>query len=237
MRRAGARAVSRARASAAAPPPWRRLGSSTGGSGGAASSAPRRAWAAYTRALEARPLLVKTGSAVAIFTSGDLLVQSAELGSLGAPKDWQRTGRMAAFGVAATLFMHNWWGFLEPRAAALFCPVEQRFANALFKMVADQSFGASCFNALFFGQSALLEGRTPFEAVERIGEQWWPQMQTHWCFWPAFHLCNFYFNTLHLRIFYQNIGSIGWSCVLSRTGAAAANGKTPGEATEVAAIL
>ena len=210
---------------------------SSGAPGAAPPSAPRRAWVAYTRALDKHPLPVKISSAITIFSGGDLVVQCVEARSFSAPNDWLRTARMAAFGVVATCFMHGWWGFLEPRAAAIFCPVEQKLANTVFKVAADQSFGAGCFNAIFFGQSALLEGRTPPEAARRVSEQWWPQMQVHWCFWPAFHLCNFHFNSLHLRIFYQNIGSIGWSCVLSDTArrAAADVGEPP--PAEVVAVL
>ena len=33
--------------------------------------------------------------------------------------------------------------------------------------------------------------------------------------------CNFYFNPLHLRVFFQNLALVGWSSVLSSVGAAA----------------
>jgi hypothetical protein len=208
----------------------------------------RASWVAYMGALERYPLPVKAATGAAIFGTGDLLVQKVAQHSLATPHaskngptvvdpldevngpaapttpccpDWQRAGRMAAFGVAANCFLHNWWGVLEPVAARCCCPTtggpRQRLANTVLKVAADQTFGAGCFNAIFFFQTAMLEGRSVQQAGARVGEQWWPQMQMHWCFWPAFHLWNFHFNQLQLRVFYQNLGVIGWSCVLSRT--------------------
>ena len=58
--------------------------------------------------------------------------------------DLQRTARMACFGTTATCYIHTWWGFLEPRAAAVFCPTAQRLQNTAFKVFCDQTFGAGC---------------------------------------------------------------------------------------------
>eukprot|EP01045_Picozoa_sp_COSAG04_P008201 COSAG04_NODE_450_length_14158_cov_17.389573_11_plen_93_part_00 len=61
--------------------------------------------------------------------------------------DLQRTARMACFGTTATCYIHTWWGFLEPRAAAVFCPTAQRLQNTAFKVFCDQTFGAGCAHA------------------------------------------------------------------------------------------
>jgi hypothetical protein len=36
--------------------------------------------------------------------------------------DVRRAARLACFGVVVTAYVHTWWGFLEPRAALVFCP-------------------------------------------------------------------------------------------------------------------
>ena len=130
--------------------------------------------------------------------------------------------RLVAFGLVATAYVSTWWGLLEPRVAAVFCPTTQRLQNTLLKVFADQTFGATSFNVLFFGQSAIMEGKGFAGARDRIYEQLWPQMQRHWCLWPAVHSLNFYFNPLHLRVFTQNVVLVGWTVLLSTIGKQAA---------------
>lgn len=182
------------------------------------------------RQLEARPLPVKLASSVVIFGIGDVATQLLVEGTQPSRIDVERTGRLIAFGVVATAYVSTWWGILEPRAAALFCPKAQKLQNTLFKVLADQTFGAGSFNFIFFGQSALMEGKSPAQALARIREQWWPQMQRHWCLWPAFHSLNFYFNPLHLRVFFQNVMLVGWSGLLSSIGKRTAEAEAQAEA-------
>jgi len=216
---------------------------------------PRRLWASYVSALQTSPLRTKLGSAFAIFSGTDVAMQAlawrqqqqalAPDGAAGACAKWfiidgydpVRTAKMACFGICATAFVSAWWGVLEPAAARVFCPVTSRLPNALLKVVADQLFGASVFNLMFFVQTALIEGRGVDGAVARVRQRWWPQMLTHWTFWPAFHTLNFYFAPFHLRILYQNIAAVGWSSLLSRAAddAAAEDDITrsePGQAAE-----
>lgn len=202
---------------------------SSTGPGSSQPGVARRLWAGYVRQLEARPLPVKLASSVVIFGVGDVATQLFFEGTPVYKLDTGRTGRLISFGVVATAYVSTWWGILEPRAAMLFCPTAQRLPNTLVKVCADQTFGAGSFNFIFFGQSALMEGKSPAEAMTRIREQWWPQMQRHWCLWPAFHTLNFYFNPLHLRVFFQNVMLVGWSALLSTIG------KQTAQAEELAA--
>ena len=113
----------------------------------------------------------------------------------------------------------------------------------------DQIVGAGGFNIIFFSLTALLEGKSVREAAERVKTQLNPQMLRHWLFWPWFHLLNvrrccffdfglpdvpltrgvlplqFYFNTLHVRVVFQNLALVGWSALLSSVGAASKEGK------------
>ena len=161
-------------------------------------------------------------SAAVIFSTGDLgtqyLVERKDVRSI----DLMRTTRMAAFGCVVTGWVHGWWGILEPFAASVFNHQTQRLRNTVLKVACDQTFGAGSFNFIFFVQTALMEGCGLSGAVERVRMQWWPQMQRHWCFWPWFRLCNFYYNPLHLRVLWQNLALVGWSALLSSVGAGAA---------------
>ena len=180
-----------------------------------------RAWTGYVSALEANPVRVKVASAAVIFSTGDLATQTVLERTDVRRVDVKRTARMAAFGCCVTAWVHCWWGVLEPFAASAFCPQTQRLKNTVLKVLCDQSFGAGSFNLIFFSQTALMEGCGVDGAAERVRTQWWPQMQRHWCFWPWFHLGNFYYNPLHLRVLWQNLALVGWSALLSSVGAAA----------------
>jgi len=184
----------------------------------------RRTWTQYVHALESDPLKVKVASAAVIFSTGDLTAQT--LVDRTAPRsiDLGRLARMVAFGCLVTAWVHGWWGTLEPLAASVFCPQAQRLKNTVFKVACDQTFGAGSFNLIFFTQTSLMEGCSANDTLDRVRAQWWPQMQRHWCFWPWFHLGNFYHNPLHLRVLWQNLAQIGWSALLSSVSAGAGAG-------------
>mmetsp|Transcript_22734 Transcript_22734/g.53702 ORF Transcript_22734/g.53702 Transcript_22734/m.53702 type:complete len:326 (-) Transcript_22734:481-1458(-) len=105
-----------------------------------------RAWAKYTEALIARPLLVKGGAASFIFLVSDSATQKL----MNPEADWDGSRALsgAGFGVVATCWLHYWWGFLEvvvnkriPAGAY----GQNKFINALGKVVADQLVGAPLY--------------------------------------------------------------------------------------------
>jgi hypothetical protein len=142
--------------------------------------------------------------------------------------DPQRTLSIAAFAIAGNTFMHFWWQVLEVRANKIFDPVSSRFKNAAFKMVVDQALGAPVYNGLFFAIQGVINERNrvladpslpiinPLKtAVNEVVEHLPTQMAMHYEVWPFFHLANFYYAPIHLRVVYQNFGSLFWSAVLS----------------------
>ena len=196
----------------------------------------------YTDALSENPFKVKLITAAFIFTTGDVATQVAEQTVLldqstgsscscspstseskGITINVMRTAELASFGMLATTFIHCWWGVLEPIAIRTFDPVKQKFQHVLFKVVADQSFGGLCYNAIFFTVQGTVRGLKENEPIKdnvsyQLGNNLVPQLKNHWSFWPFFHFGNFWFNPLHQRVVWQNLASIGWGVVLSRVG-------------------
>ncbi|VEU44485.1 unnamed protein product [Pseudo-nitzschia multistriata] len=141
-------------AASKAPVPFRSpiLRGSGGGFSTSASPPPPasffgRMWASYTEALIARPLLVKGGAASLIFLVSDSATQRLMNGP-EAEWDGSRALSGAGFGVVATCWLHYWWGFLEvvvnkrlPTGAY----GQNKFVNALGKVVADQLVGAPLY--------------------------------------------------------------------------------------------
>mmetsp|Transcript_11066 Transcript_11066/g.22406 ORF Transcript_11066/g.22406 Transcript_11066/m.22406 type:complete len:278 (-) Transcript_11066:28-861(-) len=197
----------------------------------------------YTDALSENPFRVKLVTAAFIFTTGDVATQVAEQTILRndiSPRESKeagirdskqgdisikisRTAELAFFGMLATTCIHFWWGVLEPLAIRAFDPLTQKFRHVLFKVALDQSLGATCYNSIFFTVQGVAGSMQGNESVvdcvkHQLGRNFWPQLQTHWTFWPFFHFLNFWFNPLHQRVVWQNFASIGWGVVLSRVG-------------------
>eukprot|EP00536_Pseudo-nitzschia_multiseries_P010314 jgi/Psemu1/289028/fgenesh1_pg.309_\ len=105
-----------------------------------------QAWARYTEELIARPLLVKGGAASFIFLVSDSATQ--KLMNPDAEWDGSRALSGAGFGVVATCWLHYWWGFLEVvvnKRLPVGAYGQNKFMNALGKVVADQLVGAPLY--------------------------------------------------------------------------------------------
>jgi len=191
----------------------------------AASSSPslaktgkRSLLTAYLSALNENPKMVKSISALVIFSAGDVSTQfynhaknerrsdsgnddRAKFGELVETftLDGARTLRLSSFGLIATMTIHTWWGLLEPFTAKIFNPVEEKLKNTALKVVLDQSIGATIYNVLFFFSLGLMNGKSPASSFDDVRNGIPDQMLRHWSFWPWFHCVNFYVNPLHLR--------------------------------------
>ena len=122
-------------------------------------------WSGYCEQLQLCPLPLELLSGAVIFTTGDIVTQTIVEGAELAEIDAQRSARLACFRVVVTAYVHTWWGILEPRAALIFCPSSQKLENTPLNVFCDQMFDAGSFNIIFFGQTAMMEGRSIEEAL------------------------------------------------------------------------
>ena len=140
--------------------------------------------------------------------------------------DLHRTSKLSLFGVIGSTFLHSWYGILE-KITYRFFPTENA-AHLVFKVFLDQSLPATTYTAFFFviqGAAAAYEQEPNHPdlknamadgAYHQVTNYLIPQMTDyHWKFWPFFHLWNFSRNSIHERIIFQNLASIGWSAFLS----------------------
>jgi len=122
-------------------------------SSSSSSSLLGRAWERYTEALLARPLLVKGSAAAVIFFGSDAATQAITETDSDAVFDLTRAASGSAFGVAATIWLHYWWGFLEivfNRHVPVGAYGQNKLINALGKVVADQLVGAPLYLYSYF---------------------------------------------------------------------------------------
>ncbi len=217
--------------------------SSSSSSGSSSSGFFGRLWEKYTEALIARPLLVKGGAASVIFMVSDTATQM--IMDPNAPWDASRALSGAGFGVAATCWLHYWWNFLElviNKRMPVGSYGQNKFINALGKVVADQLIGAPLY---IYGYYCVTHFGTEFQAAmaknnaddnnsetkeaepssvvlplmketsDRALEMLPDTLLRHWTLWPLVHTLNFYYNPIHHRVLVQNIVLIFWSGYLS----------------------
>ena len=73
-----------------------------------------RVWALYFEALQRRPLLVKSITAVILMGCSDLLAQGVEhLRGIGGPLDWMRVSRFTVFGLIGSPWTHYYYDWLD----------------------------------------------------------------------------------------------------------------------------
>lgn len=191
-----------------------------------------KAWAAYSSALERRPLIIKASMASVIFFSSDsvtqYLLRTRNHSNGDDTFQWDAVRALSAgnFGVMATTFLHFWWGFLERVVGARIPVAQYRLANTAAKVLIHQSMGApfyiySYYVLTNFGQKLhqAADGKDVVQAWkdvhEKAGTMLWPTMLRHWSVWPAVQSFNFYFTPLHHRVLVHNTVLIAWSGYLS----------------------
>lgn len=192
----------------------------------------------YLDVLERRPLPTKIVSGVVIFSTADVLAQLYEQYMITKDRttmldiaarqevnvglwhnfewDFPRTCRMGAFGGIVNIWIHHWWGFLEPKIERIFEYKSHRFKNAFVKVIVDQSIGSPVFNAIFFASQAALQGHSPTEIREAVAERLPIQLARHYQVWPFVHIFNFSLFPLHQRVIVQNVLTVGWAAYMSR---------------------
>ncbi|KAK9917307.1 hypothetical protein WJX75_002997 [Coccomyxa subellipsoidea] len=172
----------------------------------------RRIWRAYIRALDERPIMVKSATSFFGFLIGDLLAQ----GLSGRGFDVFRCLRLLAFGVTMDGPVgHVWYTFLDKNIM----PKEPTSNKAVvLKMLADQLLWAPFFSCVFFAFTNTLAGH-PEATIPAIQNKLLPMMLANFAVWPIAHLINFKFIPSQQRILYINCIQIAWSAYLSNLSA------------------
>lgn len=192
----------------------------------------RRTWGRYTLCLSRRPLLTKTSTGAVILFTSDSITQIVT--TSGDPHHWNahRALSGAGFGVASTMWLHFWWGYLERAVGSRIPTASHRLANTLAKVAIDQALAAPLYIYSYFvvtnlgprlaaastggGVLPLAEYRRLWRDVTgKAAAMLGPTMVQHWSLWPAVHALNFYLVPLHQRVLVQNAVLVGWSGYLS----------------------
>ena len=87
---------------------------------------------------------------------------------------------------------------------------------SVIKRVAfDQTVFASFIISYIFFNLAILEGKTPSEAVNNVRQRLWPALLTNWKVWPFVQFMNFTFIPVPYHMMIVNVVSVFWNTYMS----------------------
>eukprot|EP00047_Mylnosiga_fluctuans_P004927 m.237365 g.237365 ORF g.237365 m.237365 type:complete len:236 (+) comp13124_c0_seq1:10-717(+) len=166
------------------------------------AAGPGRAWAAYSRLLDAYPLPTKAATAFAIFTSADAIRQRIESYTAERPHTWDAARTMRLAGFYATVhasWIHFWYAFLDKhvgRSAAV--------RVVALKVCADQFFSMPIFMATLLACQTLLSGHGLDYVKAKLERDWVPTVKGAWVCWIPSLTVAFAFVPLKYRLLYAN---------------------------------
>ena len=170
-------------------------------------------WAAYQRALRARPLGTKALTAAAVQGGSDVLAQLLTRRGPGAALDLRKALKMAAFGLLwGGPSIHYWQRFMEEVA---FRGARPGFGTVLVKTVLDQATYGPVQNLAFMSFIALaVEGKSLAALRRRVHENFWRVQLNGWKVWPLAALINYRYVPVPFRAAFANLVALGWSMFL-----------------------
>ncbi|GMH50759.1 hypothetical protein TrLO_g9579 [Triparma laevis f. longispina] len=176
--------------------------------GGALGAVP--GWAAYTNALEEKPLITKAMTSLVGWALGDFLAQTF---INKGPFDVARFLTLSAFGFIyhgpSGHYFYNW---LDER-------IEGTGVKQVFSKVAiDQIFWCPIFMSVFFAYLGLVAGDSLPAIRTKISSDLLSACKGSWKVWPLVHAINFRFIPNKFRLFYINAVQIGFNIFLSIIG-------------------
>ena len=168
-------------------------------------------WAAYEKALEKDPLLIKGLTSMTGFAIGDILAQ--QFIEKKGKYNLNRTIKMASFGLLVHGTTSHWfYGKLDGKI-----PGTDAGAVAS-KVFIDQVLWNPIFGVMFFGYMGLWERQGVDGTIKRIKGDLMTQVTGSWTVWPVAHAINFKFIPTEQRVLYINTIQIFYNCFLSIIG-------------------
>ena len=166
---------------------------------------------AYSRALNAHPLITKCLTSVVLGCSGDIAAQRIMSKDEHFKADWGRVFRMGFVCMCYGGINHYWYNFLQQSIKL------EGMQRVLAKMAFDQLFFVPVFDSfMFFGLSALEDPHgQPSAGIRRVKACLWNTLKVNYCVWPFLQIINFKYVPLQYQVFFTTVGVFFWNIFLS----------------------
>jgi hypothetical protein len=183
----------------------------------------RRAWSAYNRSLERRPLFTKCCMSGVILGSADALVQtSQDHGTSDSDTnsadsegfDWRRAGAVQVFSFCFQgPFGHFWYPFLDRNVRRLGLTAGAGYIAT--KVFFDETVNGNVTNALYFSSIPLMEGKELSWVKEKMRYDLLPSFLIEGALWIPASTFNFLFIPLPHQLMFANCVVFVWTAFLS----------------------
>lgn len=171
----------------------------------------QQAWANYVAALQRRPLLVKSISALVCTMLGDGLAQGL---AHTAPYCLWRSLELGLYSACVGAVVGHHWNSLLDRAVGPTCPTAA--ATVAKKVALDQLACTPVMTAVWLSfLCACVEGQPWCNMVPFVQAKLLPTLMAGWALWPAVCAISFRFVPRDLRVLFCNVVGIGWGAYLS----------------------
>ncbi|KZT63812.1 hypothetical protein DAEQUDRAFT_679701 [Daedalea quercina L-15889] len=168
---------------------------------------------AFNASLVRRPMLTQCASSAVMFGVGDVLAQQA-FEKKGTNHDFLRTARTAFYGGALFGPLLTKWLDLLNRLR-----VQSRVREVVYKVWLDQTVFTPGVIGFFFTSMTLLEGKSFFDAQERLSNAYAPTLVRNWGVFVPTQILNFALVPPQYRFFTINTVALFWNAYLSSVNA------------------
>jgi protein Mpv17 len=168
----------------------------------------------YNLALERRPIITKSLTAIIIFGIGDYLCQEMEnrILKIGDKINYTRIIKQASFGIIVAPYLHLQFCIIIPK----FFPERGKY-SFIKSLVYAITISDSLFNYSFFAYMSMANGKTFTQALQsaEVLDKFIPVQIANMQVWPFLTGFNFYFVPMMYRVLFDNFFCIFWNIYLS----------------------
>lgn len=173
-----------------------------------------RTWKDYLLNLEKNPIQTKAITAAVISVLSDITAQILSGVTIDQLNITSIRNQFLIGLLSRGPIVHYWYIVLDYIFKKLGYTTEQQDKSttiALVKTLLDQTIFSIPFNALYFYQLGLLEGRSFDYIQHKLSSEFWTLMIANWKVWPLVNIINFKFVPNNLRVLFGNFIGFLWT--------------------------
>mmetsp|Transcript_37395 Transcript_37395/g.62947 ORF Transcript_37395/g.62947 Transcript_37395/m.62947 type:complete len:406 (-) Transcript_37395:562-1779(-) len=174
---------------------------------------PKGNLAAYLKSVQHDPVLTKALTSCTAYGIGDFLAQFVQGRKIEDVK-LTRVGRSALAGLLIHgPLCHYWIEFMEANL-----DFNGAWYSTPAKVFADQTVWSVCLNTLYTSFILSLQGKSPTQVKQEVGDTWYKALSAGWKLWPFVHMLTFSpLIPVEYKLLFVDCVEIIWVMILSQT--------------------
>lgn len=174
---------------------------------------PKGNLAAYLKSVQHDPVLTKALTSCTAYGIGDFLAQFVQGRKIEDVK-LTRVGRSALAGLLIHgPLCHYWIEFMETNL-----DFNGAWYSTPAKVFADQTVWSICLNTAYTSFILSLQGKSPSQVKQEVGDTWYKALSAGWKLWPFVHMLTFSpLIPVEYKLLFVDCVEIIWVMILSQT--------------------